>query len=415
LPDSFLELMHLPEAVAVLLESLGNMDPAVEEVGLAEALGRVLAGDIFAPEDLPGFERSSMDGYAVRASDTFGASEGLPAYLELTGEVPMGAPAEIAVGPGQAVRISTGGVLPEGADAVVMVENTELSGATLEVVKGAAPGDNTVRPDEDVARGSLLSGKGQVLGPAQIGALAGLGIQNVRVFKRPLVAILATGDELVPTEKRPGPGQVRDVNTAALCAAVVRADCEARAYGIVEDDFDTLLATSRAALRECDALIISGGSSAGLRDLTVDVLRELGEPGVLAHGIYLKPGKPTLIAVCNGRPVLGLPGNPASALAVFREVMVPLLKRLAGEEPGPTSIVPRVVEAVIERSVSSATGRLELVPVSLRLESGKLMATPVLGKSSLIGTLARAHGQVRIPEGSEGLEAGERVTVELLE
>ena len=415
MPDSFLELMHLPEAVAVLLESLGNMDPAVEEVGLAEALGRVLAGDIFAPEDLPGFERSSMDGYAVRASDTFGASEGLPAYLELTGEVPMGAPAEIAVGPGQAVRISTGGVLPEGADAVVMVENTELSGATVEVVKGAAPGDNTVRPDEDVARGSLLSGKGQVLGPAQIGALAGLGIQNVRVFKRPLVAILATGDELVPTEKRPGPGQVRDVNTAALCASVVQAGCEARAYGIVEDDFDTLLATSRAALRECDALIISGGSSAGVRDLTVDVLRELGEPGVLAHGIYLKPGKPTLIAVCNGKPVLGFPGNPASALAVFREVMVPVLKRLGGEEPGPTSIVPRVVEAVIERSVSSATGRLELVPVSLRLENGALMATPVLGKSSLIGTLARARGQVRIPEGSEGLEAGERVIVELLE
>jgi len=415
LPDSFLELMHLPEAVDLLLESLGDIDPAVEEVGSAEALGRVLARDIVAPEDLPGFERSSMDGYAVRASDTFGASEGLPAYLELAGEVPMGAPAEIAVDPGQAVRISTGGVLPEGADAVVMVENTELSGATVEVVKGAAPGDNTVRPDEDVARGSLLSGKGQVLGPAQIGALAGLGIQNVRVFKRPLVAILATGDELVPTEKRPGPGQVRDVNTAALCAAVDWAGCGARAYGIVEDDFDTLLATSRAALRECDALIISGGSSAGVRDLTVDVLRELGEPGVLAHGIYLKPGKPTLIAVCNGKPVLGFPGNPASALAVFREVMVPVLKRLGGEEPGPTSIVPRVVEAVIERSVSSATGRLELVPVSLRLENGALMATPVLGKSSLIGTLARAHGQVRIPEGSEGLEAGERVIVELLE
>jgi len=407
--------MHLPEAVAVLLESLGDMDLAVEEVGLAEALGRVLASDIFAPEDLPGFERSSMDGYAVRASDTFGASEGLPAYLELTGEVPMGAPAEIAVGPGQAVRISTGGVLPEGADAVVMVENTELSGATIEVVKGAAPGDNTVRPDEDVARGTFLFSRGQVVGPAQVGALAALGIQSVQVFKRPLVAIVSTGDELVPTEKRPGPGQVRDVNTAALCAAVVQAGCGARAYGIVEDDFDTLLTTSRAALRECDALIISGGSSAGVRDLTVDVLRELGEPGVLAHGIYLKPGKPTLIAVCDGRPVLGLPGNPASALAVFREVMVPLLKRLAGEEPGPTSIVPRVVEAVIERSVSSATGRLELVPVSLRLESGKLMATPVLGKSSLIGTLARARGQVRIPEGSEGLEAGERVTVELLE
>jgi molybdopterin molybdotransferase len=415
LPDSFLELIHLPEAVAALLESLGEIEPATEEVAAAEALGRVLAGDVTAPEDLPGFRRSTMDGYAVRASDTYGASEGLPAYLELVGVVPMGAPGDIAVGPGQAVSISTGGFLPDGADAVVMVENTELSGTTVEVVKGAAPGDNTVRPDEDIARGALLFAKGRVLGPSQIGALAGLGIPTVIVFKRPLVAILATGDELVPSGEKPGPGQVRDVNTAALCAAVAQAGGRARSYGIARDDFDELLATSRKALRECDALLISGGSSAGLRDLTVDVLRELGEPGVLAHGIYLKPGKPTLVAVCDGKPVLGLPGNPASALAVFRELMVPLLKHLGGEGHGPTSMVPRVVQAVIERSVSSATGRLELVPVSLRTVEGGLVAVPVLGKSSLIGTLARAQGQVRIPEGSEGLEAGQRVTVELLE
>jgi molybdopterin molybdotransferase len=342
----------------------------------------------------------------VRASDTFGASEGLPAYLEMVGEVPMGATGDIAVGPGQAARISTGGFLPAGADAVVMVENTELSGTTVEVVKGAAPGDNTVSPDEDIAGGSVLLGRGQAIGPAQIGALAALGIQTVQVFARPLVAIMATGDELVPCDERPGPGQVRDVNTAALSAAVTQAGGRARAFGIIKDDFDELLAGARVALRECDTLLISGGSSVGVRDLTVDVIRELGEPGVLAHGIYLKPGKPTLIAVCDGKPVLGLPGNPASALAVFRELMLPLLKHLGGEGPGSTSTVPRVIQAVIERSVSSATGRLELVPVSLREEDGELVASPVLGKSSLIGTLARAQGQVRIAEGSEGLEAG---------
>jgi molybdopterin molybdotransferase len=415
LTDSFLELMHLPEAVGVLLGSLGETDPRVEEVSSERALDRVLARDLTAPEDLPGFQRSTMDGYAVRASDTFGASEGLPAYLEVAGEVPMGAPAEITVGAGQAARISTGGVLPVGADAVVMVENTELSGATVEVVKGVAPGDNTVQPDEDVAKGTILFSRGQVLGPAQIGALAGLGINDVSVFIRPLVAILATGDELVPSDEKPGPGQVRDINTAALSAAVIQAGGRVRACGIAGDDFDTLLEASRAALRDCDVLLISGGSSAGVRDLTVDVLRELGKPGVLAHGIYLKPGKPTLIAVCDGKPVLGLPGNPASALAVFREVVLPLLKSLGGEGPGPTSMVPRVVEAVIERSVSSAAGRLELVPVSLRMDNDRLIAAPVLGKSSLIGTLARADGQVRIPEGSEGLEAGQTVTVELLE
>ncbi len=413
--EGFLELIHLPEAVALLLGSLPELERTVERLEPSEALGRVLARDLLSPEDLPGFERSTMDGYAVRASDTFGASESLPAYLELVGEVPMGAAPDLAVGPGQAAGISTGGVLPGGADAVVMVENTELSGGTVEVVKGVAPGDNIVRPDEDIARGAFLFGRGQVLGPAQIGALVGLGIESVEVFERPVVAIISTGDELVASDETPAPGQVRDINTAALRAAVRQAGCEARAYGIVADDFERLLAVSREALAGCDALIISGGSSAGMRDLTVDILAELGRPGVLAHGIYLKPGKPTLIAVCGGKPVLGLPGNPASALAVFREIVVPLLERLKGEAPGPSSGVARLVEAVMERSVSSATGRLELVPVSLKVEGDALVASPVLGKASLIGTLARARGQVRVPEGKEGLEQGERVTVELLE
>lgn len=413
--DDFLELIHLPEAVALLLGALPERDLPGEEMESAEAHGRVLAHDVTAPEDLPGFERSTMDGYAVRAADTFGAGEGLPAYLELAGEVLMGAPAGVDVSDGRAVRISTGGALPGGADAVVMVENTELSGSTLEVVKGVAPGENTVRPDEDVARGSLLFSRGQVLGPAQVGALVGLGVLRVKVYRLPRVAILSTGDELVAPEEKPGPGQVRDINSATLRAAVLEAGCEARAFGIVADDFERLLAASREAMEECDALLISGGSSAGLRDMTADVLGALGEPGVLAHGIYLKPGKPTLIAVCDGLPALGLPGNPASALAVFREVMVPLLEHLRGEVPGPGSGAARTVEAVMERSVSSATGRLELVPVSLRAGGGGLIASPVLGKSSLIGTLARARGQVRVPEGSEGLEQGETVIVELFE
>jgi len=414
LAEGFLKLVHLEEAVGDLVGALSDRGPSVEEVNTVDALGRVVAGDIVAPEDLPGFERSSMDGFAVRASDTFGAGEGQPAYLDIVGEVPMGAPSPLKVAPGQTLRISTGGVLPDGADAVVMVENAEVSGASVEVVKGVAPGENIVLRDDDIAKGALLLGKGKILGPAHIGALAGLGITKLTVFVLPVVGIISTGDELVPPGDRPGPGQVRDVNSAALAAAVAQAGCVSRTYGIIEDDFERLLEVSRRALSGCDALIISGGSSVGVRDVTFDVIRELGKPGLLAHGIYLKPGKPTLIAVCDGKPVLGFPGNPASALAVFREVFAPALRTLRGEAPD-TAKPARTVEAVLGRSVASDPGRLDLVPVTLDEQEGGLVAVPVAGRSNLIGTLARAQGQVRIPEGSEGLERGERVIVELLE
>jgi molybdopterin molybdotransferase len=412
--DSFLRLIHLDEAVRLLVESLPGPIARLEEVATGDALGRVVAEDVFSPEDLPGFDRSMMDGYAVRASDTFGASEGLPAYLTLAGEVLMGSEGDVPVGPGRAVRISTGGFMPPGADAAVMVENTELSGTTVEIVKAVAPGDNVVKRDEDIAAGALLLPKGLQIGPAQIGALAGVGISSVRVYERPVVGIMSTGDELVPTGEQPGPGQVRDVNTPALEASVIQAGCDAMSYGIIADELDRLLAAARRALEECDALLISGGSSAGVRDMTLEVLESLGERGVLVHGIYLKPGKPTLVAVSGGKPVIGLPGNPASALAVFRELVEPALSRLRGEEPGPVHAASRTVRAVMERSVASAPGRLELVPVALVQGPDGLIASPILGKSNLIGTLSRARAQVRLPEGVEGVEKGQTVTVELL-
>ena len=410
----FLRLVHVEEAIGKIMAALPRGERHAEELELRDAMGRVTAEDIFAPEDLPGFTRSSMDGFAVRADDTHGASEGLPAYLTVVGEVLMGRPGDLSVADGQAVRISTGGVLPDGADAVVMVEETELSGNTLEVVKGVARGENIVRHDEDVARGSLLFGKGTALGPARIGALAGLGIQELSVFTRPVVGIISTGDEVVPANHKPGPGQVRDINTAALAASVIEEGCLPRPFGVVADDLERLLGASRDALGSCDALLISGGSSVGVRDVTVDVLAELGEPGILAHGLYLRPGKPTLLAVCGGKLVAGLPGNPASALAVFREVLSPILAMLRGEVRGWPGQVPRVVRAVLDRSVPSATGRLELVPVALRTTNEGLVASPVMGKSNLIGTLAAASGNVRIPEGSEGIEKGQAVDVELL-
>lgn len=397
------------------MEHVSGPVSRIEEMDTAAAEGRVVASDILAPEDLPGFDRSRMDGYAVRAADTFGASEGLPGYLKLAGEVLMGRPANVDVGTGQAVRISTGGVIPQGADSVVMVENTELSGDTVEITKPVAPGENVVLKDEDVAEGSVVLPQGTVLTPARMGALAGLGLTRVTVRARPVVGIVSTGDEIVPPEQVPGPGQVRDINSIELSAACREAGCEPRAFGIISDDFDKLMRASQSAIHVCDVLLISGGSSAGVRDMTVDILEALGDPGVLAHGLYFKPGKPTLIAVSDGKPAIGLPGNPASALAVFDEVLKPVLVKLRGELPGPGAGVPRTVQAVIDRSVSSSPGRMELVPVALSESGEGLAASPVLGKANLIGTLIRADGHVRLPEGSEGVEQGQQVIVELFE
>lgn len=413
--DSFLKLIHLPEAVRMVIDNLPGPLERTERVSLQDAMRRVSAAEVVSPEDLPGFDRSSMDGYAVRAQDTFGASEGLPAYVELIGEVPMGSVSDVVLGPGQAVRISTGGSMPEGANAVVMVENTELSGTTIEIVDSVAPLENTVARDEDIGKGAVIVSAGQVLGPAQIGALAGVGIVELIVFAMPNVAIISTGDELVAPEEMPAVGQVRDVNSAALYAAVCQAGAVGRMYGIVDDEPDRLLGVARSALSECDVVLLSGGSSAGVRDITLEVLEALGNPGLLAHGIYLKPGKPTLIAVCDGKPVIGLPGNPASALAVFRELVDPVLAMLRGQGARPGAFVPRTVRAVIDRSVASTAGRVDLVPVALQVSQEGLMASPILGKASLIGTLAFAQGQVRIPLGSEGIEQGQDVTVELID
>lgn len=415
MPEDFLKLIHVDEAVRMLLARVYGPVERVEDVDLREADGRVVADDIVSPEDLPGFDRSRMDGYAVKARDTFGAGESLPGYLELTGEVPMGGPAGIEVGRGEAVRISTGGVMPPGADAVVMVENTELEAGTVEVTRPVAPGENVILKDEDVSAGSVLLRAGTVLTPARLGALAGVGIAHLAVRERPVVAIISTGDEIVSPEREPGPGQVRDINSVELAAACRRAGCEPREYGIIADDLRELMDCARAALKECDALLISGGSSAGVRDMTLQVLEGLGDQGALAHGLYLKPGKPTLIAASGSKPIVGLPGNPASALAVFEEVMVPVLMKLKGQAAGPAVRVRRTVEAVIDRSVASSAGRMDLVPVSLRTNGEGMEASPVAGKANLIGTLIRADGQVRLPVGSEGVERGQRVIVELFE
>ncbi|WP_333870987.1 gephyrin-like molybdotransferase Glp [Desulforamulus putei] len=380
-----------------------------EIVPLLYGLNRILSRDITARDDVPGFDRSTMDGYAVRARDTFGATESLPAYLDVTGEVMMGQEAAGPLGAGQAWVIPTGGMLPPGADAVVMVEYTEeLDQHTIGVTKPVAPGDHLVRRGEDVAAGSVVLQAGHRLRPQDIGLLAAVGVTQVPVLEPLRVGILSTGNELIEPEQPTTPGKVRDINSYTLYGQVVEAGGIPTLYGIIEDHFDSLRNAVVKALAENDMVLISGGSSVGARDATAKVIETLGSPGVLFHGMAIKPGKPTIGAVVEGKPLFGLPGHPVSAMVVFDLLARPIVESAGLHRP--RRIFP--LRAAITRNIHSATGRDDFLRVTLRRrEDGALVADPVLGKSGLISTMVKADGVAHIPLTKEGVEAGELVDV----
>lgn len=409
----FLELLPPGEALAVLLRHLPPPVLPKETVATVEALGRVTATATYAPEPLPAFPRSTVDGYAVRAADTYGASDSLPAYLTLAGEVPMGHRPEFSLQTGQAAAIHTGGMLPSEADAVVMLEHTQLARpGELEVLRAAAVGENTLRAGEDVAKGQNILAAGVKLRPAEIGGLMGLGLRQVEVVLPPRVAILSSGDEVVPPDRQPQLGQVRDINSYSLSALVQAHGGQAVRYGIVADRAEDLRNAAAQALAECQMVVITAGSSASARDLTADVIRQMGEPGVLVHGVNVRPGKPSILAVCNGKAVIGLPGNPVSALVIASLFVVPVVERLLGlppERPRPQ------VTARLTINLASQAGREDWIPVRLlgALEGGYL-AEPIFFKSNLIFTLAQADGLLHIPADATGLAGGEQVQVLLL-
>ncbi|TWF79080.1 molybdopterin molybdotransferase [Pseudonocardia hierapolitana] len=391
-------------------EALAGFRPArrtaVGGVPLADALHRVPAGAVPATGPLPGFARSTVDGYAVRAADTYGASESLPSYLDLLGAVRMGEAPTVAVRPGGAVGMPTGGVLPEGADAVVMVENTaETMPGTIEVTRPVAPGSGIVRADEDVAAGAALVKGGRPLRAPDLGLLAAAGVTTVPVHARPRVVILSTGDEVVPPDTATLlPGQVRDATAPALAGLVRDAGGEPVIAGIVSDEPGALRARLQEVLPGADLVVVSAGSSVGARDETAGAVAALGD--VWCHGLAIKPGKPTLLAECSGVPVVGLPGNPLSALVVFRLVGVPLVWRLAGCAAPPPEPSTR---ARLARDLPSAAGRLDVVQVALR--DGE--AEPIFGPSALLSVLTRADGYLVVPEPATGLDAGTEVEVTL--
>ncbi len=414
----FLHLLPPSDALALLMGSLPERTPPVELVDTDQALGRVTAALVEAPEPLPAFSRSSVDGYAVRARDTFGASESLPVYLSMAGEVPMGSAPGFGLGAGQAALIHTGGMLPEGADAVVMVEYTQAARpGEVEVLRAVAPGENHLRAGEDVAAGQVVLERGVRLRPAEIGGLMALGLTRVSVAAPPRVAILSSGDEVIAPDQAARPGQVRDVNSFTLSALVEKnGGCPVR-YGIIPDRREALEQALQRALAECDAVVITAGSSASTRDLTAEVIDGFGSPGVLVHGVNVKPGKPTILAVCQaapgeaGKPVIGLPGNPVSALVIAGLFVVPIVERLLGMPAGrPRPSVP----ARLSVNLPSQAGREDWVPVKLVFDHEGYRADPIFYKSNLIFTLAAAGGLLHIPPDATGLEAGAVVMVELL-
>ncbi len=426
----FLTLLPPDDARTLLLSHLSQLTTDSESIDVTSSLGRFTASDVFAPHPLPDFPRTTVDGYAVRAKDTFGASDSLPAYLTLIGEVPMGDTPTFEIGAGQCALIHTGGMLPNGADAAVMIEYTQqIVGAEsprlgqddlaptqteIEIFKSVADGENVIRIGEDVAQDQLVIPKGTQIRPAEIGGLMALGFTTIDVAKKPRVGLISTGDEVIDPSQTPRPGQVRDINSYTLGALVEKSGGVAVRYGIFSDSFEVLKEAAAKALSECDMVIITAGSSASTRDMTAEVIRTMGEPGVLVHGINTRPGKPTILGVCNSKAVIGLPGNPVSALVNGYLFVVPVIEKLLGALPKPKA----TVMAKLTVNLASQAGREDWWPVKLianrKSQIVHYEAEPIFGKSNLIFTLAAADGLLCIHPDATGISAGESVEVILL-
>ena len=399
-------MLHVktPEEVLALIETEFAPVAGTEFVSLSQAMGRVLAEDIAATEYVPDFDRSTVDGYAVRARDTFGCSDAIPAILPLQGEVLMGEGAEFYLNAEECVAVPTGGAVPRGADSVVMVEYTEDYGGEIGISKPAAPGQNMIFRGDDVYPGKVILQKGRVLSSQDIGALAAIGRIQVPVVKKLTVGVLSTGDELVPPEVTPGPGQVRDVNGPMLEAMLSAFGVNVVHYGIVIDDEAKLTAVVQKAASECDAVLMSGGSSVGVKDAACRIIESMGV--LLLHGIAIKPGKPTIIGKAGMKPLVGLPGHPVAAYFVTKLFILPLLSRLMGRvQPAYTTT------ALVTESISANHGRAQYHCCRLERKDGQLYAYPIRGKSGLITTLAGADGYFCIDRDCEGLPQGAQVQV----
>ena len=392
-------MLHVktPEEVLALIEQEFSALAKTEYVSLSAAMGRVLAEDIGATEYVPDFDRSTVDGFAVRARDTFGCTDAIPAILPLQGEVLMGEGAEFELRPEECVAVPTGGAVPKGADSVVMVEYTEDYGdGTIGISKSAAPGQNMIFRGDDVFPGKVILEKGRVLSSQDIGALAAIGRVQVPVVQKLTVGVISTGDELVPPEVTPGPGQVRDVNSPMLEAMLTVFGVHVINYGIVIDNEALLAEKVAKAVSECDAVLLSGGSSVGVKDAACRIIESMGS--LLLHGIAIKPGKPTILGKTGMKPLVGLPGHPVAAYFITKLFVLPLLSRLMGRQQESYTVTAKITE-----SISANHGRAQYHCCRLERRGRQLYAHPIRGKSGLITTLAGADGYFSIDRDCEGL------------
>jgi molybdopterin molybdotransferase len=382
----------------------------IEQVPLLETVGRVLAEDIIADDDLPDFPRAIVDGYAVQGASTFGSSEGNPAYLTVTGSIAMGESPGLTIGPGEAAQIATGGMLPLGADSVVMIEHTEaIDDTTIEVYRSVAPGQNMIAIGEDIKKQARVIKQGQTIRPQETGLLAALGKQTVAVYQKPVIGIISTGDEIIPVNETPSRGQIRDINTYTLAGLIDQAGAIPVAHGIIRDNFEKLFEKCKSALDRCHMILISGGSSVGARDFTVEVFSALPDAEILVHGISISPGKPTILAKVQNKAFWGMPGHVVSAMIVFARVVKPFIEHISGKSDGKKEALR--LQAKLSRNVASTQGRVDFIRVQLRLDGTQLWADPVLGKSGLISTMVKADGLIEIDINTEGLDKGAEVEV----
>lgn len=402
----------MPSKARLIMQQIAQKtEKKAISIDFVQCNDRIVAENIYAAEDLPGFARSTMDGYAVRAKDIYGATEGMPVYLNCLGEIMMGEDPKFSLAENECSRIWTGGMLPQGADAVVMIEHTQIfSESMVEVYKQCAPGENIISYNEDIKRGSLLFEKGHLLRSQDIGCLAALGITIVTVYQKLKVGIISTGDEIIPPEITPNFGQIRDVNSYALLCSMNHAYLEPVIFGRVGDDAEDLRKILIQALEEFDCVLISGGSSVGIRDNTLNILGSIAKSEIYFHGVSVRPGKPTILATVNGKPVIGLPGPPASAFIIFDFFVMEFLQKLSG-----ISFITNksVIDAKSAVNIPSIPGREDYVRVKLKQNEGNLIVEPVYGKSAMISSLIKSDGIIKISENKEGIHQGETVKVYL--
>jgi len=408
------DVLTLEAARALLFKNIDFRVSSEIEINIENSIARILSRDILSPENLPDFSRSTMDGFAVNSADTFAATEGMPAYLNVIGEVYMGEKPGFRIKKGEAAKIPTGGMLPEGTDAVVMFEHTSLiDEKIIEVLKPVASGENIIQVGEDCKKGDVILTKGHRIRAQDTGALSGVGITKVWLYEKPKVAIITTGDEIVPPANPLKLGQVRDINSYTLSGLIETCGGTVIKKGIFPDEYEILHKIVKESFQDSNIVIITGGSSVGTKDMAERLINSLGKPGVLFHGVSIKPGKPIIGGAVDGKPVFGLPGHPAAVTVCFDLFVKPVLRLISGEKEKLQHRFKKTVRAKLSKNISSATGREDYIKVFLEEKNGELWAVPVLGKSGLITTLAMAEGTIVVPLRKTGFEQGTEVEVEL--